>query len=512
MLHWVIYLLIYLGSAVMIYNIYGFIRFARYIRRVQSWRHSDTILFVPIALLVLFLLGYLAVGIFGKPDLIMAGILFGGSIFVFIMYQLLNSITQRILESEKEKTEAELRAAKETSRAKSAFLASISHEMRTPMNMILGMDSIALQNPGLEPETREQLEKIGLSAKHLLGLINNILDLNSMENGRMKIKHAEFSLSATLDQVDIITRSLCSEKGLEYHVAVPPELRGRYIGDETQIRQVLLRLLDNAVKYTDAPGTVELSLECAESEGNTRKLRFIVRDTGVGMDQSFLPHLFEAFSQEDSSYSTRYGGSGLSLAATKGILDLMNADISVKSEKNVGSVFTITIPLEYAGAEELPKQSEVPEISLSGKRVLIAEDIPMNAEIVMTFLEMEDVECAHAENGQIALDLFAASPLHHYDAILMDLRMPEMDGLEAARRIRALDRPDAKTVPIIALTANASEGDVEQTMAAGMNMHMAKPADAGALYATLRRFIAGAVLEGEGTEQKEEPLQKPEQK
>ncbi|MBR1659528.1 MAG: response regulator [Oscillospiraceae bacterium] len=484
----------------MVYNIYGFVRFARFIRRVQSWRHRDTILYVPIALLVLFLLGYLAVGLFGDPDLIMAGILFGGSIFVFIMYRLLYSITQRILESEKAKTEAELRAAKETGRAKSAFLASISHEMRTPMNMILGMDSIALKNPGLEPETREQLEKIGMSARHLLDLINNILDLNSMENGRMRINHEEFSLSTVLDQVDIIVRTLCGEKGLEYRLTVPPELRGRYVGDETQLRQMLLRLLDNAVKYTDAPGEVTLSVESAASEGNLRRLRFTVRDTGVGMDKSFLPHLFEAFAQEDASYSTRYGGSGLSLAATKGILDLMGGEISVKSEKNAGSVFTVTIPLEYVGEEELPETPEAPEISLDGKRVLIAEDIPMNAEIVMTFLEMEGVECAHAENGQIALDMFAASPPHHFDAILMDLRMPEMDGLDATRKIRALDRPDAKTVPIIALTANASEGDVAQSMAAGMNMHMAKPADAGALYATLRRFIAGAVLEGREAE------------
>lgn len=188
MLRWIIYLMVYLGSALMVYNIYGFIRFSRFASGLRSWQHDNGILYAPIALLVLFLLGYLAVGVFGRPDLLVAGILFGGSVFVRIMYRLLSSITQKILESEKEKMLAELRAAEESNRAKSRFLASISHEMRTPMNMILGMEAIALKNPKLEPETREQLEKICLSARHLLGLINNILDLNSMENGEQTME------------------------------------------------------------------------------------------------------------------------------------------------------------------------------------------------------------------------------------------------------------------------------------------------------------------------------------
>ena len=492
MANWAVYLMVYAGAAMMVYDICGFVWFARFIRSMQTWKRSLHILYVPIALLVLFLAGYLAVGIFGKPDLIVAGILFFGSIFVFIMYLLLRNITQRIIESEKAKTEAELRAAEEAGRAKSVFLASISHEMRTPMNMILGMDSIALQNPGLEPETRDQLEKIGISAKHLLGLINNILDLNSMENGKLKINHEEFSLSVTLDQVNVIAQSLCDEKGLDYRVTVSDGVRGRYLGDENQVRQVLLRLLDNAVKFTDAPGTVELAADCVFQDGKLRKLCFTVKDTGVGIDRSFLPHLFDVFSQEDASTTNRYGGSGLSLAASRGILELMGGSISVQSVKNEGSTFTVIVPLEYAGKEDapapaLPKEAD---ISLEGKRVLIAEDIPMNAEIVMAFLEMEGVECTHAENGRIALDLFAASPPYHFDAILMDMRMPTMDGLDATKQIRALDRPDAKLVPIIALTANASEGDVIQSLEAGMNMHMAKPADANKLYATLKRFIA----------------------
>lgn len=487
MFHWVNELMVYLGSAIMVCNIYGFVRFARFVKGLRSWKRDYGILYLPIALLVFFLLGYLAVGILGSPDLVVAGILFGGSIFVFIMYKLLGSITQRIIDNETRMMEAELRAAEETNRAKSAFLATISHEMRTPMNMILGMDAIALKNPDLLPETRGQLEKIGLSARHMLGLINNILDLNSIENGKLKLKQEVFSLSEALEQINAIAQTLCEDKGLTYTFSVSDSVNGRYAGDETQLKQVLIRLLDNAAKFTDAPGRVSLSVDCAGEEDAVRTLRFVVADTGVGIDRDFLPSIFDVFTQEDASSTSRYGGSGLSLAAAKGIVELMGGAISVESEKNAGSAFTVTVPMPYT-TEELPVP-QTPAHSLAGKRVLVAEDIPMNAEIVISFLEMEDVSCEHAENGQIALEMFERSPLHYYDAVLMDLRMPLMDGLDAARAIRALPREDAETVPIIALTANAAESDVRQTREAGMNMHMAKPASATDLYATLKRFI-----------------------
>ena len=489
MLRWLIYLMVYLGSAIMIYNICGFFRFARFIKQLRAWKGNYGILYIPIALLIFFLLGYLAVGIFGHPDMIVAGILFGGSVFVFIMYKLLSSITQRIVESETAMMEAELRAVEETNRAKNAFLATISHEMRTPMNMILGMDAIALKNPDLMPETRGHLEKIGLTARHMLGLINTILDLNSIENGKLKLKQEVFSLSEALEQVNVIAQSLCEEKGLDYQFSVPDSVKGRYAGDETQIKQVLIRLLDNAVKFTDAPGKVKFSVECVAEESAIRKLRFTVADTGIGIDRDFLPSIFNVFAQEDGGSTTRYGGSGLSLAAAKGVVDRMGGTISVESEKNVGSTFTVVLPMPFTTVE-VPVAAEPEEAhSLAGKRVLVAEDIPMNAEIVISFLEMENMACEHAENGQVALDMFSNSPLHYYDAVLMDLRMPLMNGLDAARAIRALPREDAKSVPIIALTANAAESDVQQTKEAGMNMHMAKPASAVDLYATLKRFI-----------------------
>ena len=309
MIRWVIYGMVYLGSALMVYNIYGFIMFARRIKAMNSWQGKDQILYVPIALLVLFLLGYLAVGVFGKPDLIVAGILFGGSIFVFVMYKLLSRITERILENEQ--IEAKLLVAEETNRAKMSFLASMSHEMRTPMNVILGLDSLALNDPDLRAETKRQLEKIGQSGRHLLSLINNILDMNRMNAEIMEIRHEDFSLADALDQVNAITQTLCDEKGLEYQTSVKDGVSDRYIGDELQLKKLLLYFLDNAVKYTDAPGTVRLCVDRASEKDGCATLRFTVSDTGVGIDQDFLPKIFDAFAQEDASSTNRFGGGGL---------------------------------------------------------------------------------------------------------------------------------------------------------------------------------------------------------
>lgn len=484
-----IYGMVYLGSALMVYNIYGFIRFARYVRGLKSWGGKNRILQIPIVLLVLFLLGYLAVGVFGKPDLVVSLILFGGSIFVFVMYKLLNGITQQVVESEL--LEAKLMATEESGRAKSSFLASISHEMRTPMNVILGLDDVALKNPELGPQTREQLEKIGQSGRHLLGLINRILEMNQIETGTLTLKNEEFSLSGAIEQVNAIAHTLCEEKGLTYQTSISEDMRIRCVGDEVQLKQTLLSLLDNAVKYTEAPGTVSFSAECVSRDEKTRTLRFTVRDTGVGISEEFLPKVFDLFAQEDGSSTDRYGGSGLSLAVAKQVVELRGGTIGVESKKNEGSAFTVTVPLPYAGEERPAKPSEAGEeaISLAGRRILIVEDLPENAEIVADLLELEDAETEHAENGQIALDMFSASKSGYYDAVLMDLRMPVMDGLEATRRIRALNRADARLVPIIALTANAFESDVNASMEAGMNAHLAKPADADELYETLRRSI-----------------------
>ena len=303
-----------------------------------------------------------------------------------------------------------------------------------------------------------------------------------------------FSLTEALEQVNAITQTICEEKGLHYRFALGDGVAGSYIGDAMELKKVLLSILDNAVKYTDAPGTVTLDTSCAEAGESVKTLRFAVTDTGIGIDREFLAHIFDAFTQEDDSSTSRFGGSGLSLTVTKNIVELMGGTIDVKSEKNVGSTFTVTIPLRCAEEEAADEKAEEEKtVPLDGRRILIVEDLPENAEIVQDLLELEGVETEHAENGQIAVDMFSSSPRDYYDAILMDLRMPVMDGLEATRQIRALERPDAKTVPIVALTANAFESDVRASLDAGMNAHLAKPTDANMLYAALKRQIANAI-------------------
>ena len=482
-MEYVIYGMVYLGSALMLYNIYCFIRFAI---NMSAGKHKkeNRVLHIPIALLVLFLAGYLVIGILGNPDLVTAGILFGGSIFVFVMYRLLDRITKQILENEQLK--GRLLATEESNRAKAEFLSGVSHEMRTPLNVILGLDTMALKDTSLTAETKDRIEKIGSSAKHLLGLINNVLDMNSIETGEFVVKNERFSISDTVEQINAMIGPICSEKGLSYESRCGGDVAGDYTGDEMRIKQVLINLLDNAVKFTDAPGGVTLSVDGAGDNGGD-VVCFSVSDTGVGIDPDFLPRVFDSFTKEDASSTAGYAGSGIGLAVTKSIVGQLGGRISVKSEKGKGSEFTVILPLKRAddGGEAGEK-----ELSLEGRRVLIAEDIPENAEIVMDLLELEGVESDHAENGRKAVEMFTSKPAGYYDAILMDLRMPVMDGLTATREIRSSDHPDAKSIPILALSANAFESDVKESLEAGMNAHLSKPADSDLLYSALRKWTA----------------------
>ena len=478
---WLINGLIYLGALLMVYNIWGFVRYARLVGARGKHFSQTRILYFPIFLLVMFLLGYLAVCLFGHPDWIVAGILFGGSVFVFIIYLLLSKITQQIIASER--LEAELIAAEQSARARDAFLASVSHEMRTPMNVILGLDAVALRNPDLPEDTREQLEQIGYSGKHLLDLINNTLDMQGIETGALAAREEPFSLREIVNQVNAVAGPLCQEKGLAYVPSMNADPKARLLGDALLLKEALLVLLDNAVKFTNPPGTVRFT---ADTPGD--QLRFTVEDTGIGMSPEFLPKAFDLFSREDPSSKSRYGGSGMGLAVAREKAGLMGGSISVVSKKGEGTVFTLTLPLRPA-PEEPPKVFVPDPFDLSGCRILLAEDIPANAEIAIDLLDLEGMVCDHAENGQVALDMFRGSIPYEYDAVLMDLRMPVMDGLEAARAIRALNRPDAGNIPILAVTANAFDSDIRASLEAGMNAHLVKPIDANLLYDSLRHWI-----------------------
>ena len=383
-----------------------------------------------------------------------------------------------------------LDAAEEANRAKTAFLSGMSHEIRTPMNAIIGLDSLALRSV-VSPETREYLEKIGASARHLLGLINDILDMSRIESGHVVLRREEFSLRAVLEQINTMVLSQCAEKGLSYECRVIGDVGDRCIGDDMKLKQVLLNILSNAVKFTEAPGSVTLTVERAAAYADQTTVKFTVRDTGIGMDQDYLPKVFEPFSQEDGSRSSQSGSTGLGMAIAKNLVELMNGTISVESEKGAGTAFTVVLSFKNCGDPAAGSDADRPRAraELAGRHILLAEDILINAEIMTQLITMKDAAIDRAENGRAALELFEQSPVGAYDAILMDVRMPEMDGLEAAAAIRALPRPDAGTVPIIALTANAFDEDVQRSLQAGMNAHLSKPVEPERLYRTLEELI-----------------------
>ena len=396
----------------------------------------------------------------------------------------------KIMEQNRALSEA-LARAEEASAAKSAFLSSMSHEMRTPMNAIIGLDNIALRDPNISDETRDELEKIGSSARHLLSLINDILDMSRIESGRMVLKNEAFSFRDLLDQINIIINGQCEDKGLHYVCNKKEPLDEYFTGDDLRLKQIIINILGNAVKFTDAPGTVTFSVEQSGLDDDSRLMQFTISDTGIGMDEAFIPKLFEPFVQEDATTTNRYGGSGLGMAITKNMIDLMGGSIAVESVKGHGTTFTVCIPLRTADHAETADAAdgEAP-VSVAGLNVLIAEDMEINAEVLADLLELEGVSTEWAENGRKAVEMFAQSEPGHFDVILMDMRMPVMDGLAATREIRKLDRPDAACIPVIALTANAFEEDVRQCLEAGMDAHMSKPVDIDQLKKVLGRLLS----------------------
>ncbi|MBQ3379079.1 MAG: response regulator [Clostridia bacterium] len=517
-----------------------------------------------------------------------------------------------------------LSAAEDANKAKTAFLSNMSHEIRTPMNAIIGLNDIAMNDPTASDKVKEYLSKIGNSAQHLLGIINDILDMSRIESGRMTIKKEEFSFAKALEQVNTIVSGQCRDKGLVYDCRINGQVDDTYVGDAMKLKQVMINILGNAVKFTPEGGTVRFVIEEGPRYDGQATLRFIISDTGIGMSKEFLPRLFDAFSQEDSSSTSRYGSTGLGMPITKSIVELMNGRIEVESEKGKGTVFTVTVTLGESDRKNLRTEEDLvsqdlnvlvidddrialehaeiilgqvgiscdtaesgwegvdkvrirygrrehydlilidwkmPEMDgvdttrrireivgrntpiiiltsfnwdeiadeakeagvdtfvskplfadnvmdefreafrrknkaleektadLKGRRVLLAEDVKVNAEIIMMVLAMREMEVDLAENGRIAVDLFEAREPGYYDAILMDMRMPEMDGLEATKAIRASDRADAKTIPIIALTANAFDEDVQRSMQAGLNAHLSKPVEPEVLFDTLESLI-----------------------
>lgn len=388
-----------------------------------------------------------------------------------------------------------LTEAEKANKAKTTFLSNMSHEIRTPMNTIIGLDTIALRDESISQHTREVLEKIGASARHLLALINDILDMSRIESGRMVLKEEEFSFCELLDQIKVIVGGQCEDKGLIFNCLTTGKIDDYFIGDDLRLKQVIINILGNSVKFTNAPGEVTFSAEQYAEENERVSLRIRMEDTGIGMDEEFIPRLFEAFSQENGGTVTKYGGSGLGMSITKNIVEMMGGTIQVESRKGVGTKFTVTVTLgkSHRTAEKAPETREAQKeeaFTLKGRHILIAEDQKINADILSKILQFEGMTSEWAENGKRAVEIFEKSEKGHFDAILMDMRMPVMDGLEATREIRKTEHPDASSIPIIALTANAFEDDIKQCISSGMNAHHSKPVNMPALKETMIKLIS----------------------
>ena len=379
--------------------------------------------------------------------------------------------------------------ATSASRAKSDFLANMSHEIRTPMNAIIGMTNIGKSAPDMERMTYS-FEKIEDASKHLLGIINDILDMSKIEAGKLELVPVDFDFEKMLQRVINVVSHRVDEKELKLTVHVDKAIPKFMIGDDQRLAQVITNLLGNAVKFTPEKGAINLDTLYLGEENGICTVKIAVTDTGIGITPEQQANLFQSFQQAESSTSRKFGGSGLGLVISKGIVEMMGGEIGVVSEIEKGSTFSFTIQVKR-GETDL-KQPEEADADIDGifegRHILLAEDVEINREIVLALLEptLLNIDCA--ENGIEAVRLFTNAP-DRYDMILMDLQMPEMDGYQATRAIRALDAPEAKAVPIVAMTANVFREDIEKCLEVGMNGHIGKPLNFDEVLSQLRSYL-----------------------
>jgi len=377
------------------------------------------------------------------------------------------------------KQQAETEAA---ARARSAFLANMSHEIRTPMNAIINMTAIG-KSAGLERKDY-YYDKIGDASHHLLGIINDILDMSKIEANKFELSPCEFNFDRMIQRVINVMNVSIEEKQHEFTFHIDKGIPQTLIADDQRLAQVIINLLGNAVKFTPEKGSIGLDARFLGEEDGLCTIEISVSDTGIGISAEHQKDLFKMFQQAEADTARRFGGSGLGLAISKNIVEMMGGKIRVKSELGKGSVFTFTVKAKKGVYEkdspngERTQDNKKPEINglFAGRRILLAEDVDINREIVLTLFEPTQLEIDCAENGVQAVRKFSETP-DKYDLIFMDVQMPEMDGYEATRRIRAMDLPKAKNIPIIAMTANVFREDVEKCLDAGMNDHIGKPLD-----------------------------------
>ncbi|MDR1174647.1 MAG: response regulator [Treponema sp.] len=391
-----------------------------------------------------------------------------------------------------------VKRAEEASQAKSNFLANMSHEIRTPLNAIIGMANIG--RPAFDIEQKNYcLDKIKGASTHLLGVINDILDMSKIEAEHFELSPAEFNFNGMLHRIIDVLEFKLEEKKLKFDCSIDPAIPSHIIADDQRLAQVVSNLLTNAIKFTPEYGSVSIAAkllkETKTEEGQALcTLEIKVQDTGIGISKEQQSRLFRSFEQADNSISRRFGGTGLGLAISKKIVELMDGKIGLESEPGKGSVFIVTIRVPkgiindaYDTSEKDPEEKNG-EHNFEGRRILLVEDIDINREIVRTVLEPTGIVIDEAENGKIAFEKYAADP-RGYDLILMDIQMPEMGGYESTRLIRGMDIGQSKKVPIIAMTANVFQEDIDQCLAAGMNSHLGKPLDFNELLKILTQYL-----------------------
>ncbi|AEF82363.1 ATP-binding protein [Leadbettera azotonutricia] len=387
--------------------------------------------------------------------------------------------------------------ALEASQAKGNFLSHMSHEIRTPLNAIIGMTRITRDSLGNPEKAAKSIDQVMLASDHLLELLNDVLDMSKIESGKFEIADEPFDLQDILGEVSSIINQRCREKIIHFRIN-QDRLDGerlQLVGDKLRLKQVLINLLGNAVKFTGQEGRIVLYVDKKGETADSVSLEFAVADDGIGMTEDQMKHLFNAFEQADSTIAGRFGGTGLGLAISRNLIKLMGSDITVESKFNEGTTFRFDLTLRRAGAEaEIGiAEEEAINLDLAGKRILLVEDIEVNRLIITEILSDSRVDIIQAENGQDAVEKFGASPQHFFDLIFMDVQMPVMDGYEAAQAIRGMDREDAAGVPIIAMTANAYQEDINMALAAGMNGHVSKPID----FEKVNKLLYDILVKGE---------------